>query len=398
MHIGIAGPIATADIAALLDTPATALPAGYVGAPFMSILIGALLARGHRVSAYTLSEDLPLRRDATVRAHGPGLTLHYVPARPRAWPFNGWRTGRVVDLFAFERGGLRRALRDSRPDVVHAHWAYEFAWAALDSGLPHLVTAHDSPFRVARFHRGLKLGGYRWLRALMAWQVLRRARQVSTVSPYMVDQIQPLCRVPVAMVPNPIGPQVFACRRQPAVGERRVVMVSSGSDPHKNVANGLRAFAALARQRPGLVLQVFGAGLGPDEATAHTWRLRAPAGSIQFLGAQPHHRVLRALSEAEVLLHPSLEESFGAVLAEALAIGVPVVAGRSSGAVPWVVGEAGCLVDVRQPAAIQAALAMLLDHAPRAARLGEQGRRRTLERFASDRVAEAYETLYQRCR
>jgi glycosyltransferase involved in cell wall biosynthesis len=40
-----------------------------------------------------------------------------------------------------------------------------------------------------------------------------------------------------------------------------------------------------------------------------------------------------------LFVHPSLEESFGLALVEAMALGVPVLGGRSSGAVPWVVGK-----------------------------------------------------------
>ena len=49
----------------------------------------------------------------------------------------------------------------------------------------------------------------------MAWHVLRHASRVSTVSPYMVQQIQPLCRVPVDVVPNLVGDDVFALQRTP---------------------------------------------------------------------------------------------------------------------------------------------------------------------------------------
>jgi L-malate glycosyltransferase len=131
MHIALVGPVATADIQGLLDGPTHHLPAGYAGAPFMGALITALVARGHRVSAFTLSADMLLRTGQHITAQGPGLTVHYLPMRPKAWPFNGWRVGRIVDLFAFERAGLTRAIQAAQPDVVHAHWAYEFAWASL---------------------------------------------------------------------------------------------------------------------------------------------------------------------------------------------------------------------------------------------------------------------------
>jgi L-malate glycosyltransferase len=395
LHIGIAGPIASADLAQLLDDPAGTLPRGYAGAPLIGTLIGELLRRGHRVSAFTLSSDLALDEPAAVMARGPRLTLYCCPMRPRAWPFNGRRPGRIVDLYAFERRGLERAIAMAQPDVVHAHWAYEFAWAAQRSALPLVVTCHDSPFLIARFQRDLRRGAYRWLRAGMAWHVLRRAHNVTTVSPYMVGQIQSLCRAPVSVVPNPITERAFARPRTARAGRRQVLMVANGWDVRKNGEVALRAFARLAAQLPDARLRVFGHDHGEGEAAHRWWIGSGLAGQVDFVGVAPHDQVLREMSESDVFMHTSLEESFGAVLAEALAAGLPVVAGRASGAVPWVVGDAGRLVDVTRPDAVAQALHGLLLEPAEADRLGQIGRARVRALFGVDRVAVAYEREYR---
>ena len=98
MHIAITGPVATENISQFLNGDTTALPSGYTGAPFMATLIGELLKRGHTVSAFTLSSDIPLNSDEVI-AHGENFSMHYIPMRPKAWPFNGWRLGRILDLY-----------------------------------------------------------------------------------------------------------------------------------------------------------------------------------------------------------------------------------------------------------------------------------------------------------
>ena len=394
LHIGIAAPIATADIRHLLDDPGAALPRGYAGAPLLGTLIGELLRRGHRVSAFTLSSDLPLHAPAAVVARGPRFELHCCPMRPRAWPFNGRRVGRIVDLYAFERCGLERAIAQARPDVVHAHWAYEFAWAALRTGLPHVVTCHDSPFAVARFQRDFRHGAYRWLRAGMAWHVLRRARQVTTVSPYMIGQIQSLCRARVSVVPNPVPERAFAQSRAPRPGRCRVLMAANGWGALKNGKVALRAFALLAARLPSAELYTFGHDHGEGEAAQRWWQQSGMSANVHFVGAVSHDKLLAAMADADVFMHTSLEESFGSVLAEALAVGVPAVAGIRSGAVPWVVGDAGRLVDVTQPQAVAAALHGLLIDADESVRIGRIGSRRVRAMFSAESVASAYEVEY----
>ena len=393
-HISVLGPLATADVSHLLGDRAATRPAGYAGAPILATLVEGLLARGHRVTAITLSAGLPLRDDATVTVTHGALTVFYCPMRPKAWPPNGRLPGRIVDLYAFERRQLLAAIRQAQPDVVHAHWACEFAWAALRSGLPHLVTSHESPFTVARHYRGWKLGGYRWLRAMMAWHVLRHARRVSTVSPYLVECIQPLCRVPVDVVPNPVSERLFALTRTVEPRRQRVLMVCNGWSAHKNPEPALRGFASMSQTLPDAELVLLGEDFGPEQSAARWWRSQALPGRVRFVGAVPHATVLDWMTHSDVLLHPSLEESFGAVVAESMAVGLPVLGGSRSGAVPWVVGEHGCLVDVTRADVIAAALAGLLADVPRRERLAQAARTATEQRFAATPVVEQYAAIY----
>ena len=78
--------------------------------------------------------------------------------------------------------------------------------------------------------------------------------------------------------------------------------------------------------------------------------------------------------------------------------GLPVVAGRQAGALPWVLGDAGVLVDVERPAEIADAVRRLLDDEHSARELGDRGRKRAACCFSPEVVAHAYLEAYEETR
>ena len=406
MHIALAGPFATADMAARWGLASGSLPQGYAGAPLLCDLADELLLRGHRLSLVTLTSDMSLSAPPLVHQHSAQLSITYCPMRPRAWPFNGWRLGRIVDLYAFERAQLARALRAAQPDVVHAHWAGEFAWAAQASGLASVLTCHDDPWSVARLQRRWRHRGYRWLRALMAGLVLRRALHLSAVSPHLAQVLtQTLAgrmRARFTVVPNPLAPQALAMQRQMQpgqpgqpgqLGRPRVLMVNHGFDALKNVATAMLAFEAFAAAHPQAELVLLGHDFAPGGAAQKWWGQRSTR--VRFVGAVAHADVLAWMARSDVLVHAAVTEAFGMVVAEALALGLPVVAGAQSGAVPWVAGGSAWLVDVQDAQAITQALLQVMQQPLEAQRRASLGRVSMRERFGVAQVASAYEALYR---
>lgn len=364
MHIALAGPIAGDDVRAYLHAGTGELPSGYGGAPLTGVLIGELLRLGHRVTGITTDPTLPLAT-GPVRREGPGFSFVVCPARPHAWRFNGAQPGRALDFFAAERRSIGLAMAQAAPDIVHAHWSYEFALAALDQTAPHLITCHDSPARVLRYTRS----PYRAVRYLMARRVFRRGQEFSTVSDYMARELAPLLGHRPQVVPNPVAAQAFALgRTRSAPDARRAAMVCNGWDQLKNPETALRAFAMWRATEPAAELHLFGINFGIGEVAHHWVQANGLGAGMHFHGRQPHHGLLTALAGMNVLLHPSLEESFGVAVAEAMALGLPVVAGRDSGAVPWVLGfdparggGAGQLTDAQSAPALAHALQAVFD-------------------------------------
>lgn len=399
MRIGIAGPLGTPDIEHLLDGDTSHLPREMKGATLLVTLIETLIGLGHEISAFTTDPALEPSRQNRVVARGQRFTIYYVPRRRHALRSDRGARGRMLDFFALERHALADAIRQERPEIVHAHWSYEFGAAALDSGLPCLLTCHDSPWAILKVQRDL----YRLGRLLMAKSVLRRARHATVVSPYLVEALQGMTHAPLSVVPNPLPRGLLEggrVRFAPDLSKQppRIAMLLNGWSPRKNPEPGLLAMKHIRAIYPDAKMHLYGPDYGPAEQ-ARTWAVaQQMEDAFVFHGWTPYAETMKQLAEMDLLLHPALEESFGMTIAEAMALGVPVVAGRDSGAVPWVLGSdtgGGFLVDVRSPEKIAEAILELLETPERYAHCSERGRARASEVFSPVAVTQSYLEHYQ---
>ncbi len=110
--------------------------------------------------------------------------------------------------------------------------------------------------------------------------------------------------------------------------------------------------------------------------------------AVQFVGAVEHSRLPEHYRRADVVVNPSLSESFGMSLIEAMACGLPVVATAVGGMREVVVGGGtGLLCQAAKPDELAAAILRLLEDRPLAAAMGTAGRRRAEELYSWDCVA-----------
>jgi glycosyltransferase involved in cell wall biosynthesis len=176
-------------------------------------------------------------------------------------------------------------------------------------------------------------------------------------------------------------------------------MLLNGWSTRKNPEPGMLAMKRISDIYPGARMHLYGPGFGPNER-AWSWAAEHHMEeAFVFHGWTPYAQTMRELAGMDILLHPALEESFGMTIAEAMALGLPVVAGQDSGAVPWVLGTengGGALVDVRSPEKIAEALLIILADPALYARYSAQGRARAGSHFSSSAVAQSYLEHYRR--
>ncbi len=140
-------------------------------------------------------------------------------------------------------------------------------------------------------------------------------------------------------------------------------------------------------------------GDGPERSRLERLAERLSiADRVKFLGAVPRSEALAQLAASDIVLHPSLHDSSGWVCIEAMASGRPIVCLDCGGPAQQVTDETAIKVSAATSAAavdgVSAAILRLARHPDLRQRLGEAGRRRVGQEFASESRAAALAAIY----
>ena len=390
MKIGIVTPFRPHDLADLLDSPSCEHLQGISGgssATPVAPLVREWHRRGHHLYVFCFNPSVT----EVYILRGERLSIHIIPKRPnrRCLP----------DIYRVECRLMRKAILRERPEVLSAQWTYDHAWAALQCRIPTVVTCHDAPLRSAWIDNHW----YAWYHVVLAWRVIRKADRLVCVSPYTARHIQRyfLQRSSVDVVPNGLSLEVLQrAERRLQRGEptrRSFTFCSIGRWGRlKNISTLLKAFNEVHHRQPATKLVLFGPELGPDQDAERWARNRGLDQGVDFAGSVPRERILDFLeTEADMMVHPSLIESHGMTLIEAMACGVPVIGGWKSGAVPWTLeeGRCGILCDIRDHHALAAQMFEAMSQPAHNRHLAERAWTSVAQRFRVEAVASAYEEI-----
>lgn len=145
-----------------------------------------------------------------------------------------------------------------------------------------------------------------------------------------------------------------------------------------------------------MALDLLGPGLGSNDELALWAQRQGLSDAVRFGGRVGRTELLSTVRSATVMAHPSLEECQPVALLEAMRLGVPVIGGRAAGGVPWTLqeGNAGLLVDVRDPRSIARGIMSVVSEPERGARLAERARVRVVTTFSAEVVSAQYVSLF----
>lgn len=277
-------------------------------------LVDGLRARAHRVEVVRPRQT----GDAGGDPHGPHLLRPSLPI-PR---YTGLRLGLPSSHV------LRARWRRHRPDLVHVATEGPLGLSALRAahslGIP-VSSGFHTNFHEYSGHYGIgalrgPVEGYlRWFHNRTRCTLVPTEVQRDALARAGFRGVRTLGRGVDADLFHPRH-RSAALRAEWGAGDGALVaLLVSRSAPEKNIPLAIRAFRALREAVPGALMVI--AGDGPERA-----RLASANPDIRFIGNLPPAALAATYASADLFLFPSMSETFGNVVLEAMASGLPTVA------------------------------------------------------------------------
>jgi L-malate glycosyltransferase len=307
----------------------------------------------------------------------------------------GWSTFAQTTVGSLLWATLMRNLlrsyvtKQGLPDIIHGHAAMWGGHAAMlvasDLGRPYIVTEHASSVLMMRLSRADRR---------RVATVYRNADRVIAVSGALKKSVDLIAGRRVAeVIPNAVDSAFFDLPARSRRSEPFVFLTVGDLVHSKRIDAVLQAFARLRKTSNEIRLVIV--GTGKEEI-----RLRKFAASlgdsVEFTGALPRRMVRQRMWQANALVLPSDFETFGVVLIEALATGLPVVATRCGGPEEIVTPEVGALVPPDDEDALVAAMASTMARRFEPADLRDVVRRRFDYSVVAKSLCRTYEMLMHR--
>ncbi len=284
----------------------------------------------------------------------------------------------------------RRLLRDGRVDLVHYNafgWNTDLVLAAALEGIPVILHVH--------------------LPGEVHWHNLNRlaAKRVVTVSHAHAENIKGLHRVrgKHSVLYNSVDITRFAKGHdiRPTLGlqvDDFIVGIVAQICPGKGIAEFLDVAERLIPRHPRGHFLVVGPTQPGSEDFAAAMMARADTppfdGRIHFLGSRQD--IPDLLASMDLFLFPTWAETFGLVVVEAMAAGLPVVA-SAVGGIPEILDrpDIGVLVPSKDVDGFTGAVQRLMADRAAATRIGRQAASSLMGRFDVETIKQELDALYR---
>jgi glycosyltransferase involved in cell wall biosynthesis len=278
-----------------------------------------------------------------------GIVTYRLWRRPSPLP----RLSLLLYLWSVLRAFQKIKKDGFSPNIIHAHVYVSGVAAAIIGKLfkiPVAVTEHWSIFPRKALERS------EIVKARFAFQSAGAVLPVSRSLQKAIEECG--IKANFHIVPNAVDMSLFSPSGRRGNGVKQIIYVGN-LIPTKGIPEILEILAGI-KDRGDWQMHIF--GQGPMEKDCK--EIAAASGikdKIVFHGFQPKSAIAPLMRECDFMLHPSLGETFGTSIVEAMACGLPVVAFDVGALRDTVSEERGILVPLGDKVALQKAVELMLD-------------------------------------
>lgn len=279
----------------------------------------------------------------------------------------------------------------AKPDVVHANVAmfsgfYALLYKAI-FGVPYILSEHWTGYLDNRIEE-LPL-----IKRLLVATILKHADFVCPVSEALHEKMR--SKFPAAnycVVPNVVDVELFSPASPQEVSSLvfQFVHVSTLKDDHKNISGILAAVVKLKDQRTDFILHI--ASCMPVDEWADCAHKMGISAFVVFHESLSSRQVASLLHRSDAMVLFSNYETFGVVVVEAFACGLPVIGTRIAALEELINSDNGILVDAGDVEALVAAMQHLI--VGRGRFYASLIRRRVVQEFSYHAVSAKFLNLY----
>jgi glycosyltransferase involved in cell wall biosynthesis len=302
-----------------------------------------------------------------------GITLLYEPSEQLGASSD---TGKLSYLKHV--GLLKKAIKQFRPDVLHAHYATSYGLiGALSRFHPLVISAWGTD--VMKFPQKNVLN-----RAMLKYN-LRKADAICATSFTIKDYLKPVTDKPVQVIPFGVDTETFRKKTVESLMEPDSFVYGS-IKPLESLYNTdvlIRAFAALKMKHAQKKMKLLIIGEGSQaQALRQLAEELGVTEDVVFTGRVPFSQIADYYNMLDVLVNISDYESFGVSVIEAMACEKPVIV-TNTGGLKEIVENAnfGSLVEVRNVEQTSLEMEKYLLDPDLTERVGKQGREKVILKY-----------------
>ncbi len=314
-----------------------------------------------------------------------GITIHRLP-------------GNSVPMFIDILTGpgkkkLREYMLSLHPDVIHFQETYGLGMGEV--GVPSVFTVHgfDSLNLVTEKNRFWRIRSLIWKQVEKLG--LKKQKHIISIIPYVRKEIEKYTNAEIYNIENAISESYFHAQRNRVEGR---IFFAGWLNPRKNLVRLLESLPAVLAKINNISLHVAGEASDPDyfkkiQSIINKHNLSS---YVTLLGRIDQMAINNELAQASVFVLPSKQENAPMAIAEAMAVGVPVISSNVCG-MPYMIenGVTGFLVDPDDRSGFSDSILKLLEDEDMYSKMSSAAQKEALSKYHPESVARRTVAVYK---